>query len=119
MGEVVEVGRDNKRLKIGDRVVIPFCLACGECRMCKMELYSCCERSNRNGKEQAKALGYGVAGALGYSHLTGGYAGGQAEYARIRSQTSGRSSCRTAIPMSRSCFCRTSSRPAIWKEVLA
>ena len=83
MGEVVEVGRDNKRLKVGDRVVIPFCLACGECRMCKMELYSCCERSNRNGKDQAKALGYAVAGALGYSHLTGGYAGGQAEYARI------------------------------------
>jgi threonine dehydrogenase-like Zn-dependent dehydrogenase len=51
--------------------------------MCQMELYSCCERSNRNGKEQAKALGYGVAGALGYSHLTGGYAGGQAEYVRI------------------------------------
>jgi threonine dehydrogenase-like Zn-dependent dehydrogenase len=48
-----------------------------------MELYSCCERSNRNGKEQAKTLGYGVAGALGYSHLTGGYAGGQAEYVRI------------------------------------
>jgi threonine dehydrogenase-like Zn-dependent dehydrogenase len=83
MGEVVEVGRDNKRLKVGDRVVIPFCLACGECRMCKMELYSCCERSNRNSQEQAKALGYGVAGALGYSHLTGGYAGGQAEYVRI------------------------------------
>jgi threonine dehydrogenase-like Zn-dependent dehydrogenase len=83
MGEVVEVGRDNKRLKVGDRVVIPFCLACGECRMCKMELYSCCERSNRNGSKQADALGYAVAGALGYSHLTGGYAGGQAEYARI------------------------------------
>ncbi|MBX9776197.1 MAG: glutathione-dependent formaldehyde dehydrogenase [Xanthobacteraceae bacterium] len=83
MGEVVEVGRANKRLKVGDRVVIPFCLACGECRMCKMELYSCCERSNRNGKEQAKALGYGVAGALGYSHLTGGYSGGQAEFVRI------------------------------------
>jgi threonine dehydrogenase-like Zn-dependent dehydrogenase len=83
MGEVVEVGRENKRLKVGDRVVIPFCLACGECRMCKMELYSCCERSNRNAKEQAKSLGYGVAGALGYSHLTGGYAGGQAEFVRI------------------------------------
>jgi threonine dehydrogenase-like Zn-dependent dehydrogenase len=83
MGEVVEVGRDNKRLKVGDRVVIPFCLACGECRMCKMELYSCCERSNRNGKEQSKALGYAVSGALGYSHLTGGYSGGQAEYVRI------------------------------------
>jgi threonine dehydrogenase-like Zn-dependent dehydrogenase len=83
MGEVVEVGRDNKRLKVGDRVVIPFCLACGECRMCRMELYSCCERSNRNGAKQAEALGYPVSGALGYSHLTGGYAGGQAEYARI------------------------------------
>lgn len=83
MGEVVEVGRDNKRLKVGDRVVIPFCLACGECRMCKMELFSCCERSNRNGNDQAKSLGYPVAGALGYSHMTGGYAGGQAEYVRV------------------------------------
>jgi threonine dehydrogenase-like Zn-dependent dehydrogenase len=83
MGEVVEIGRENRRLKVGDRVVIPFCLACGECRMCKMELYSCCERSNRNGAEQAKALGYQVSGALGYSHLTGGYAGGQAQYVRI------------------------------------
>lgn len=83
MGEVVEVGRKDHRLKIGDRVVIPFCLACGECRMCKLRLYSCCERTNRNGDTQAKSLGYPVAGALGYSHLTGGYAGGQAEYARI------------------------------------
>ncbi len=83
MGEVVEVGRDNNKLKVGDRVVIPFCLACGECRMCKMELYSCCERSNRNGQDQAKSLGYQVAGALGYSHMTGGYAGGQAEYLRV------------------------------------
>jgi threonine dehydrogenase-like Zn-dependent dehydrogenase len=83
MGEVVEVGRDNKTLKPGDRVVIPFTLACGECRMCRMELYSCCERSNRNGAEQAKVMGYPVSGALGYSHLTGGYAGGQAEYVRV------------------------------------
>jgi len=83
MGEVVEVGPASKKLKVGDRIVLPFCLACGECRMCKMELYSCCERSNRNGQEQAEALGYPVAGALGYSHLTGGYAGGQAEYLRV------------------------------------
>jgi threonine dehydrogenase-like Zn-dependent dehydrogenase len=83
MGEVVEVGHDNKALKPGDKVVIPFTLACGECRMCQMELYSCCERSNRNGKEQAKNLGYAVSGALGYSHITGGYAGGQAEYVRV------------------------------------
>ena len=83
MGEVVEVGHNNKSLKVGDRVVIPFTLACGECRMCKMELYSCCERSNRNGAEQAQTMGYPLSGALGYSHLTGGYAGGQAEYVRI------------------------------------
>ena len=83
MGEVVEVGRDNKKLKVGDKVVIPFTLACGQCRMCKMELYSCCENSNRNGAQQAEALGYAVSGALGFSHLTGGYSGGQAEYARI------------------------------------
>jgi threonine dehydrogenase-like Zn-dependent dehydrogenase len=83
MGEVVEVGRENKTLRVGDRVVIPFCLACGECRMCQKELYSCCERSNRNGQKQADALGYPVAGALGYSHLTGGYAGGQAEFLRV------------------------------------
>ena len=83
MGEVVEVGRDNAKLKVGDRVVIPFTLACGQCRMCKMVLFSCCERSNRNGKEQAEVLGYAVSGALGFSHLTGGYAGGQAEYVRV------------------------------------
>ncbi len=83
MGEVVEVGRDNTRLKVGDRVVIPFTLACGDCRMCRMELFSCCERSNRNGDQQAEALGYPVSGALGYSHLTGGYSGGQAEYVRV------------------------------------
>ncbi len=83
MGEVVEVGKDNHALKVGDRVVIPFTLACGECRMCKMELFSCCERSNRYGQEQAKAMGYPLSGALGYSRLTGGYAGGQAEYVRV------------------------------------
>lgn len=83
MGEVVDVGRDNATLKVGDRVVIPFTLACGECRMCRMELYSCCERSNRNGPEQTKAMGYPVSGALGYSHLTGGYAGGRAQYVRV------------------------------------
>ena len=83
MGEVVEVGRDNKTLKIGDRVVIPFTLACGECRMCKMDLFSCCERSNRNGALQAESMGYAVSGALGFSHLTGGYAGGQAEFVRV------------------------------------
>lgn len=83
MGEVMEVGRDNKALKPGDRVVVPFTICCGECRFCQAGKWSHCERTNPNAGEQAKALGYPSAGMLGYSHLTGGYSGGQAEYVRV------------------------------------
>ena len=83
MGEVVEVGRDNAKLKIGDRVVVPFTICCGECRQCKWGNWSCCERTNPNGEMQAKAYGYPVAGLLGYSHVTGGFPGGQAQYVRV------------------------------------
>lgn len=83
MGEVVEVGKDNTKLKVGDRVVVPFTISCGECRMCKWGLFSCCERSNPAGKEQAKQTGYPTAGLFGYSHTYGGFPGGQAEYLRI------------------------------------
>jgi threonine dehydrogenase-like Zn-dependent dehydrogenase len=83
MGEVVEVGRDNHKLKVGDRVVVPFTICCGACRMCTKGLWSCCERTNPNGALQAEQLGYPLAGLLGYSHMTGGYAGGQAEYIRV------------------------------------
>lgn len=83
MGEVVEVGSPNHKLKIGDRIVVPFNINCGECRMCKMGLYSVCQRSNRNGEMAAKQFGYPTAGLFGYSHLTGGYWGGQAEYVRV------------------------------------
>jgi threonine dehydrogenase-like Zn-dependent dehydrogenase len=83
MGEVVEVGRDNKALKVGDRVVVPFTISCGECFFCQKELYSCCERSNPNIELTAKMWGHATAGLFGYSHLTGGFAGGQAEYARV------------------------------------
>lgn len=83
MGEVVEVGRENSRLKVGDRVVIPFTICCGECRQCKWGNWSCCERSNPNGALQAETYGYPSAGMFGYSHLTGGFAGGQAEYIRV------------------------------------
>jgi threonine dehydrogenase-like Zn-dependent dehydrogenase len=83
MGEVVAVGRDNKKLKIGDRVVVPFTIGCGECRMCQWGLWSCCERSNPAGAEEAKQVGYPTAGLFGYSHLYGGFPGGQAEYLRI------------------------------------
>ena len=85
MGEVVEVGKavPSDRLKVGDRVVVPFPIACGACNACAAELYSCCENSNPNAEIAEKMFGRPTAGIFGYSHLTGGYAGGQAEYARV------------------------------------
>jgi len=83
MGEVVEVGSSNQKLKVGDRVVIPFTIACGECFFCKRGFYSGCERSNPNKKKAEKLWGYSPAGLFGYSHLLGGYAGGQAEFVRV------------------------------------
>jgi threonine dehydrogenase-like Zn-dependent dehydrogenase len=83
MGEVVEVGSENKKLKVGDRVVIPFTIICGECDQCKRGNFSVCERTNRNGNVAAKMFGHTTAGLFGYTHLTGGYAGGQAEYLRV------------------------------------
>ena len=83
MGEVVEVGKDNNALRVGDRVVIPFTIFCGECDQCKRGNFSVCERSNRNKERADKVFGHATAGLFGYSHLTGGYAGGQAEYVRV------------------------------------
>lgn len=83
MGEVVEVGRGNKKLKVGDRVVVPFNISCGECEQCKLGNFSVCERSNRNKEISAKAFGHATGGAFGYTQLTGGYAGGQAEFVRV------------------------------------
>jgi threonine dehydrogenase-like Zn-dependent dehydrogenase len=85
MGEVVEVGSgiDPDRLRIGDRVVVPFPIACGACSACVAGLYSCCENTNPNAGIAEKLFGHPVAGIFGYSHLTGGFAGGQAQYARV------------------------------------
>jgi threonine dehydrogenase-like Zn-dependent dehydrogenase len=83
MGEVVEVGRGVSNLRAGDRVVVPFPIACGNCWACQHELYSVCENSNPNAGMAEKMFGHPTAGIFGYSHLTGGYAGGQAEYARV------------------------------------
>ncbi|MDQ6621466.1 MAG: glutathione-dependent formaldehyde dehydrogenase [Pseudomonadota bacterium] len=83
MGQVVEVGREVKNLKIGDRVVVPFPIACGNCFFCRQELYSLCENSNPNAAMAEKLWGHSPCGIFGYSHLTGGYAGGQAEFARV------------------------------------
>jgi threonine dehydrogenase-like Zn-dependent dehydrogenase len=83
MGEVVEVGPAVKKLTVGDRVVVPFPIACGVCAMCTRELYSLCENSNPNAWMAEKLWGHSPAGLFGYSHLLGGYSGGQAEYARV------------------------------------
>jgi threonine dehydrogenase-like Zn-dependent dehydrogenase len=83
MGEVVEVGKEVTNLKPGDRVVIPFTITCGECEQCRRGNFSVCERSNRNKDVADKLFGHTTAGLFGYTHLTGGYAGGQAEYLRV------------------------------------
>ncbi len=84
MGEVVELGSDARSdLKVGDRVVIPFTISCGECFFCKRGFYSGCERSNPNSKKATEVWGNSPAGLFGYSHLLGGYSGGQAEYIRV------------------------------------
>jgi threonine dehydrogenase-like Zn-dependent dehydrogenase len=84
MGEVVEVGSEST-LKKGQRVVVPFPIACGECFFCKKQQYSCCDNTNPAETSDATETmyGYPMAGVFGYSHLTGGYAGGQAEYVRV------------------------------------
>ena len=83
MGEIVETGPDVKNRHVGDRVVVAFPIACGNCFFCKKELFSLCENSNPNAWMAEKLFGHSPAGIYGYSHLSGGYAGGQAEYARV------------------------------------
>ena len=84
MGEVVEVGPEAKhKLKVGDRVVVPFTIICGECDQCKRGNFSVCQRSNRKKDLADKVFGHATAGLFGYTHLTGGYPGGQAEYLRV------------------------------------
>jgi len=83
MGVVVETGSEVKRLKKGDRVVVPFTMACGSCFFCSKTLYSCCDRSNPNAEIAAEAMGHSPSGMFGYSHMMGGFSGGQAEFVRV------------------------------------
>jgi threonine dehydrogenase-like Zn-dependent dehydrogenase len=83
MGEVVEVGPAVTKLKKGDRVVVPFTISCGQCWFCQHGLFSACDVSNPNAEMAAKLMGHSPAGLFGYSHLLGGFAGGQAEYLRV------------------------------------
>jgi threonine dehydrogenase-like Zn-dependent dehydrogenase len=83
MGEVIEVGSDVKKIQVGDRVVIPFDIACGSCHHCMDEEYSACDNTNPNPLISEKLYGHASAALFGYSHMMGGYAGGQAEYLRV------------------------------------
>ena len=83
MGEVIELGSEVTNLKIGDRVVVPFTISCGQCWFCQKGLFSCCDRTNPNAEMAAKAMGQSPAGLFGFSHMLGGYSGGQAEYLRV------------------------------------
>ncbi|HWA74041.1 MAG TPA: zinc-dependent alcohol dehydrogenase [Polyangiaceae bacterium] len=83
MGEVMEVGADIRELKVGDRVVVPFTIACGSCASCQRQLFSLCENSNPNAWMAEKLWGHSPSGLFGYSHMLGGFAGGQAEYVRV------------------------------------
>jgi threonine dehydrogenase-like Zn-dependent dehydrogenase len=83
MGEVVEVGHGVGNLQQGDRVIVPFPIACGRCFFCTHDLWSCCDNSNPNAALAEKLYGFSPAGLFGYSHMMGGYAGGQAQYARV------------------------------------
>jgi threonine dehydrogenase-like Zn-dependent dehydrogenase len=83
MGEVVELGSAVTNLKKGDRVVVPFTMACGSCFFCKRQLFSCCDESNPNHKMAEEVMGHSPSGLFGYSHMLGGFSGGQAEYVRV------------------------------------
>ncbi|MDQ2998326.1 MAG: alcohol dehydrogenase catalytic domain-containing protein, partial [Chloroflexota bacterium] len=83
MGEVVEVGTAVKNLKVGDRVVVPFTIACGNCFFCRNEQWSACDNTNPNAGMAETLYGYSGSGLFGYSHMMGGYASGQAEYVRV------------------------------------
>src|SRR5690606_37005153 len=83
MGEVVEVGANVRKLKVGDRVVVPFPIACGKCSSCQAGLFAGCENSNPNAWIAEKLLGHSPCGIFGYSHMLGGFAGGQAEDVRV------------------------------------
>lgn len=119
MGEVVEVGADNKKLKVGDRVVVPFTISCGECFFCKKGFFSGCERSNPNHKMAEKLWGHSPAGLFGYSHMLGGYSGGQAEYLRVPYADVGPIKVPQGLSDEQVLFLSDIFRPASWPPISA
>ncbi len=98
MGEVVEVGSSVKKLKKGDRVVVPFTISCGKCWFCEQTFFSCCDTTNPNAKMAREVMGQSPAGLFGFSHMLGGYAGGQAEYLRVPHGDVGPIKIESALP---------------------
>ncbi len=119
MGEVVEVGSAISSLKTGDRVVVPFTIACGNCFYCKRELWSACDNSNPTPEIAQTLYGYSGSGLFGYSHMMGGFAGGQAEFVRVPFADVGPikipSTCRTSKFFS----CPIFFRPDTWRRRIA
>ena len=113
MGEVVEVGPGNSELRVGQRVVVPFVIACGGCFFCQKQQFAACDNSNPAEKADVSeiAYGYSMTGAFGYSHMTGGYAGGQAEY--VRAPYSDVDQSGSLRFRARSCRARSASSPSI------
>lgn len=116
MGEVVELGSGKNKLKIGDKVVVPFTIACGQCIFCKKKLYACCEVSNPNAELARQKLGQSPAGMFGYSHLLGGFSGGQAEYVRVPFSNSGPIKVPEGIPDEKVLFYPIYSPLDIWQQ---
>ncbi len=117
MGKVVEVGKSVKNLEVGDRVVVPFTIACGECFFCQKELYSCCDTTNRDAEAAAKLMGHAPAGLFGYSHITGHIRVARRNISAFPTPTSARSKSRTIhSATSRYSFFPISFRPATWRR---
>jgi threonine dehydrogenase-like Zn-dependent dehydrogenase len=114
MGIVVEVGSSVRKLKKGDRVVVPFVIACGHCFFCTKQLYSCCDTTNPDAEKASKLMGHAPAGLFGYSHLLGGYPGGQAEYLRVPYADVGPIKIESDLTDEKVFFSLTSSLPGIW-----
>lgn len=104
MGEVVEIGAEVSTLNIGDRVVIPFTISCGHCFFCEKTLYACCDTTNPNAEMARKVMGHSPAGIFGYSHLLGGFSGGQAEYLRVPYADVGPIKIKSGLPDERVLF---------------
>lgn len=82
-GRVIEVGSAVQKVKVGDRVVVPFTISCGQCSFCAQQMFALCDRTNPNAQMQEKLIGHGTAGLFGYSHMYGGFPGGQAQFVRV------------------------------------